>query len=99
VPTLDPQVTDIQYAFLGEVNDLTSDVETLAGASCSDMTAETRAHPTELAQMRGYAATLQRVAGNQAALDSDDVRSAVSDLTKAIAQLDAALTRCGIPPP
>jgi outer membrane murein-binding lipoprotein Lpp len=96
VPTLDAQVADVQYAFLSEVNDLSSDVETLASASCAEMTTETRANPTEVSQMHGFAATLQRVGSNQAALDNEDVRSALGDLTKAVTQLDNALTKCGI---
>jgi hypothetical protein len=97
VPTLDAQVTDIQYAFLSEVNDLTSDVEALSTTPCADIASETQAHPTAVSQMRGFAATLQRVAGTQAALDSDDVRSALGDLSKALTQLDAALSACGLP--
>src|SRR5689334_5096574 len=81
VPTLDPATSDIQDAFLTNVNDLTSDVETLATAECADLTAETQANPTELANIRGFAATLQRVAASQAGLNSDDVRSSLSDLS------------------
>jgi hypothetical protein len=81
------------------VNDLTSDVEILATAECADLTAETTANPTELNQMRSFAATLQRVASSQAALDSDDVRSSVGDLNQALAQLDATLANCGIKQP
>jgi hypothetical protein len=99
VPTLDATTSDIQDAFLSNVNDLTSDVETLANAQCADLVAETRANPTELAQMRNFAATMQRVATSQAALDSDDVRSSLSDLSKAMSQLDAALASCGIRAP
>jgi hypothetical protein len=98
-PTVDTAAADIQDAFLTNVNDLTSDVETLATAQCADLTQETRANPTEVTQIRGFAATLQRVATTQAALDSDDVRSALSDLGQALAQLDAALKTCGIQQP
>jgi hypothetical protein len=89
-------VADVQYAFLSEVNDLTSAVETLATATCADLGAETRVNPTEVSQMHGFAATLQRLASNQVALDNDDVRSTLADLTKAVSQLDDALTKCGI---
>ena len=99
VPTVDAQTFDIQDAFLTNVNDLTSDVETLASAQCADLTAETQANPTELAEMRGFAATLQRVASQQPALNSDDVRGAVHDLTQALSQLDSTLATCGIKSP
>jgi hypothetical protein len=99
LPTLDPATFDIQDAFLTNVNDLTSDVETLASAQCAELTAETQAHPTELSDMRGFATTLQRVASTQAALNSDDVRGAIADLGKALSQLDSTLATCGIKTP
>lgn len=99
VPTLDAATSDIQDAFLTNLNDLTSDVETLAGAECTDLTAETQANPQELASIRGFAATLQRAAASQAALNSDDVRSSLSDLAKALSQLDIQLATCGIKSP
>jgi hypothetical protein len=100
VPTVDAATFDIQDAFLTNVNDLTSDVETLATAQCADLTSETQANPTELAEMRGFAATLQRVASQQAALNSsEDVRAAVQDLTQALSQLDSTLATCGIKSP
>jgi hypothetical protein len=98
VPTVDAAVADIQDEFLSNVNDLTSDVETLATATCADLIKETRANPAEVQQMRGFAATLQRAGTSQTALDSDDVRSALGDLGKALSQLDAALSTCGIQP-
>jgi hypothetical protein len=99
VPTIDAAAADIQDAFLTNVNDLTSEVETLATAQCADLTAETRANPTEVTEIHGFAATLQRVATTQPGLDSDDVRSSVADLNQAMMQLDAALNTCGIKQP
>jgi hypothetical protein len=99
VPTLDATTSDMQDAFLTNLNDLTSDVETLATAQCADLTAETSANPTEVTEMRGFAATLQRVATTQTALNSDDVRSALDDLKQALAQLDTNLANCGIKSP
>ncbi|HEY1293520.1 MAG TPA: hypothetical protein VGJ60_10590 [Chloroflexota bacterium] len=97
VPTLDAATFDIQDAFLTNVNDLTSEVETLATAECADLSAELRANPTEVTEMRGFAATLQRVGGQQPALsNSEDVKASLSDLSKAMAQLEAALSRCGL---
>jgi hypothetical protein len=84
---------------LQNVNDVTAEVESLAGLSCPDLTAETTDNPTEVTEIHGFAATLQRVGTTQAGLNSDDVRSALSDLSKAVAQLDAALNTCGIKSP
>jgi len=95
-PTVDAQTADVQDAFLTTVNDLTNEVETLAGAPCPDLTAELQANPGELTSIRGFAGTLQRVSGSRQELNSDDVRSAVSDLNQAMTQLDTALKRCGI---
>ena len=99
VPTLDAATADVQDAFLTNVNDLTSDVETLATAACADVTAEVRANPTEVNDMHGFAATLMRLGATQAALDSDDVRAALGALKLAIGQLDTTLTSCGIAHP
>jgi hypothetical protein len=99
-PTADAAAFDIQDAFLTNLNDLTSEVETLATAQCADLMAETQANPTEVTEIRGFAATLQRVGGQQPALsNSDDVKASLSDLNKAIGQLDTALKTCGITAP
>jgi hypothetical protein len=97
-PTLDPTTNDMQYAFLINVNDLTSEIEAMAGAPCADLTVETRQNPTEVTEIHGFAATLQRVGSTQAALNDADVKSSLNDLTLALAQLDGALTACGIKP-
>jgi hypothetical protein len=96
VPTIDAQAADVQDAFLTTVNDLTNEVQALGGARCPDLTTELQANPTELGSIRGFAATLQRVSTTQQALNSDDVRSALSDLSHAMTQLEAALNTCGI---
>lgn len=95
-PTVDPATADIQDAFLTNVNDLTSEVETLATAACPDLTAETTANPTEIADIHGFASTMQRIGTQQPSLNSDDVRSSLNDLNQALSQLDAALKTCGI---
>jgi len=97
-PTLDATSNDIQYSFLTNVNDLTSEIEVLAGAPCADLTSETRQNPTEVAEIHGLAATLQRLGTSQAALNDADVKSSLNDLTQALAQLDGTLTTCGIKP-
>ena len=96
MPTLDAQAADVQDAFLSNVNDVTSEVETLATAPCPDLVAETNANPTEVADMKGFASTLQRIGANQPALNTDDVRASLADLAQALTQLDAALSTCGI---
>ena len=96
-PTLDANTIDIQDAFLANVNDLTDAIESLARAECAEITAETRDNPTELTEMHGFAATLQRLGTSQPALStSNDVRSSLDDLSKAVQQLDGALAQCGI---
>lgn len=96
---MDPAAADVQDAFLTNVNDLTSEVETLAGAPCDELKAETTDNPTEVADIHGFASTLQRVGANQPALNSDDIRASLADLDQALNQLDAALNTCGIKTP
>jgi hypothetical protein len=98
-PTVDAEAADAQDAFLAHVNDLTAEVEDLAGASCEDLMLETRNNPTEVTEIRGFAATLKRVGAEQAALNTDEVRSALAALDLAIGHLDGALATCGIQPP
>lgn len=94
---MDATTIDIQDAFLSNVNDLTDAIESLAMSECAEITAETSQNPTELTQMHGFAATLQRLSASQPALStSDDVRSSLDDLNKAVQQLDSALAKCGI---
>lgn len=95
-PTVDAEAGDIQDAFIANVNDLTSEVSDLANAPCEQLTAETAGNPSEVPQIHGFAATLKRVGTQQAALNSDDVRSALDALDMAITQLDSALSACGI---
>jgi hypothetical protein len=100
VPTLDPTTFDVQDEFMTNVNDLTNAVEQLATAACPDLSAETQANPTEVTEIRGFAATLQRVGSQQPALSGDnDVQSTLSDLGQAMTQLNTALTTCGINAP
>jgi hypothetical protein len=96
-PTLDATTNDIQDQFLTNVNDLTDAIESLAISQCSEISAETSQNPTEVTEMHGFAATLQRLGASQPALStSQDVQSSLNDLTKALQQLDAALSTCGI---
>ena len=95
-PTQDAEAADVQDAFLANVNDLTSEVEDLASARCEELSAETRDNPTEVTEIRGFAATLKRVGTQQPALNTDEVRSALAALDLAIGHLDSALSMCGI---
>jgi hypothetical protein len=97
-PTQDAAAADVQDAFLANVNDLTSEVEDLASSKCDALTAETRDNPTEVTEIRGFAATLKRVGGQQPALNTDEVRAALAALDLAIGHLDGALATCGIKP-
>jgi hypothetical protein len=98
-PTVDAEAADVQDAFLANVNDLTAEVEDLASARCEDLTQETRNNPTEVTEIRGFAATLKRVGTDRPALDTDEVRSALAALDLAIGHLDGALSTCGIKTP
>ena len=97
-PTVDAQAGDIQDAFISNVNDLTSEVSDLAITPCDQLMALVAANPNEVTQIHGFAATLKRVGGQQAALNTDDVRAALAALDMAISQFDATLGACGIRP-
>ena len=80
------------------MNDLTSEVSDLAITPCDQLMALVAANPNEVTQIHGFAATLKRVGGQQAALNTDDVRAALAALDMAISQFDATLGACGIKP-
>ena len=97
-PRVDAQAADVQDAFISNVNDLTAEVSDLAITPCDQLMALMVANPNEVTQIHGFAATLKRVGSQQAALNSDDVRSSLAALDMAIAQFDGALNACGIQP-
>ena len=97
-PTVDSQAGDIQDAFISNVNDLTSEVSDLAITPCDQLMALIAANPNEVTQIHGFAATLKRVSSQQAALNTDDARTALAALDMAISQFDDALGACGIKP-
>jgi hypothetical protein len=96
--TLDPalQSSEIEDAFLANVDDAIAGANDLTALPCEDMMLVVQNNPTAVPSLRGYAAALKRLGGQQAALDTQNVRTALEDLDQSMSQLDAALTQCGI---
>src|SRR5262249_3788002 len=96
--TLDPalQSSEIEDAFLANVDDAIAGANDLTALPCEDMVLVMQNNPTALPSLRGYAAALKRLGAQQAALDTQNVRIALEDLDQSMSQLEAALTQCGI---
>jgi hypothetical protein len=86
----------LENAFLSNIDDLIAEAADLSSAPCEDLTIVTRDNPNMMRSIRGFAAALKRVGTSQAALDTDAVKAALSDLDRSIGQLDTALGVCGI---
>jgi hypothetical protein len=87
---------DIENAFLSNVDDVIAEAADLASSPCEDLKVITSNNANMIPTVRGFAATLKRVAGSQAVLDTDAVKAAMSDLDHSIGELDGALSLCGI---
>jgi hypothetical protein len=98
-PTLDTSGNDpveVQAAFLSNVDDIIAEATDLSVAPCEDLLAVTKANPSLMPNIRGFAAAIKRVSTSQPVLDTDEVKAAIADLDKIMGQLDGALSQCGI---
>jgi len=69
----------------------------MAEASCDDLKAAQTDDPTVFRSIRGYAATLKRVASQSPDMAQDpEIASSLADLDVTMGQLDGALSLCGI---
>jgi hypothetical protein len=97
-PTDVADPADVARAFLSEVSAATDEAIALASAPCDELKTELQTNPSELPSLRGFAATLKQLARQEADLDTDDVRNAMTDLDQAMAELQGALSLCGLNP-
>jgi hypothetical protein len=100
-PTVDPTSDDADTvdAFLGNIDDIVSEAYDLSLTPCDDMMRVLQANPNLVPSIHGFAATLKRVGSSQPVLDRPDVKDALADLDTNIAQMDGALSACGISQP
>jgi len=98
-PTVDTSGNDpaeVQAAFLSNVDDIIAEATDLSVAPCEDLLAVTKANPSLVPNIRGFAAAIKRVSTSQPVLDTDEVKASIADLDKVMGQLDSALSLCGI---
>ncbi|GAC1312924.1 MAG: hypothetical protein NVSMB2_00120 [Chloroflexota bacterium] len=89
---------ELEAALLSSIDDLVAQTADLARQPCADLVRATSGNPALFPSLRGYANTLKRVGGSDPALDTDTVKSALSDLDKSMGLLQGALSLCGINP-
>jgi hypothetical protein len=96
-PTVDPSTSaDVVDVFLTNIDDVSAEAYDLSLTPCDDMTRVLNENPNLVSSIRGFAANLKRVGASQAVLDTPDVRAALADLDQSMAQLESALSVCGI---
>jgi hypothetical protein len=91
--------SDVENAFLSNVDDLIAEANDLTATPCDDLKQVTTDNPTLLPSLRGFTATMKRVASTQAVLNTDDVKAALGDLDHTMGALEGALSQCGISQP
>ncbi len=107
VPTATPtpvatpiaQSSDVENAYLSNVDDLIAEAADLAVTPCDELTAVTRANPNLVPSVRGFATALKRVGASEPALDTDAVRASLADLDHSMGEFEGALSLCGIKQP
>jgi hypothetical protein len=101
-PTFDPSAAspaDIENAFLSNVDDLIGEAADLAVTPCPDLIMVTRDNPNLLPSVRGFAAAAKRIGATQTVLNTDAVKTELSDLDHSMGELEGALNLCGIKQP
>jgi len=88
--------SDVENAYLSNVDDLIAEAADLAVTPCDELTAVTRANPDLVRSVRGFANALKRVGTTQPAHDTDAVRASLADLDHSMGQFEGALSLCGI---
>jgi hypothetical protein len=89
----------VENAFLSNVDDLIAEANDLTATPCADLKQMTSDNPSLLPSLRGFTATMKRVATAQAVLNTDNVKSALADLDHTMGALEGALSQCGISQP
>jgi hypothetical protein len=100
-PTPQPTeaVSDVENAFLSNVDDVISEAADLAVTPCPDLVSATTDDPNLIASLHGFADALKRVSASPAELNTDQVHASLADLDHTLGQLDGALSQCGIKQP
>ena len=101
-PTFDPtsaSPADVENAFLSNVDDLIAETADLTVTPCADLATLTRDNPTLVPSIRGFAAAAKRIGTTQAVLNTDAVKTELSDLDHSMGELEGALSSCGLKQP
>ena len=88
--------SDVEIAFLANLDDLIAEATDLSLAPCEDLQAITQQNPNLVPSIRGYAAAIKRVSTSQPMLDTEAVKASIGDLDHTMGQLEGALSLCGV---
>jgi hypothetical protein len=93
----DPDETVLAY--LDGLFQVLDQMSVMAEASCDDLKQAVKEDPNVFRSVRGYGATLKRVAAQSLDLSEDEeVQASLAELDVSMGQLEGALSLCGINP-
>jgi len=88
---------DTVAVYVDQLMGVIDEASVMAEASCDELKQAQTDDPNAFRSIRGYAATLKRLAGQSPDLNQDpEVASTLADLDVTMGQLDGALSLCGI---
>jgi hypothetical protein len=83
--------------FLDSLLSVIDEASVMSEASCDDLQLALVDNPTVFRSVRGYAATLKRVAAQSPDLiEDEEIKATLAELDTTMGQLDGALRLCGI---
>ena len=91
----DPE--DTMVVFEDQILSVIDEASVMAEASCDDLKQAQTDNPNVFRSIRGYAATLKKVASQSPDMSQDpEMASTLAELDTTMGQLDGALSLCGI---
>jgi hypothetical protein len=92
------ELDDVTQAYMNDVLEVAEMAAFMAEATCEELAILVRDNPREVSSLRGFAAVLKRMPEQEPALDRPEVRALLDDLDRALAQMNGALSLCGLNP-
>jgi hypothetical protein len=93
---LDEDAAAVVDAFMGNVIDVGQQIANSSDLSCDELRTLMRDNPSEITSLLRFAASLQRIADQEPVLEQPEVQVLLEELDGAVAQLNGALSLCGI---
>jgi hypothetical protein len=97
VPDLGEDPDETVMVYLDSLFQVLDEMSVMAEASCDELKQALKENPNVFRSVRGFGASLKRVAAQSAGLSQDEeVAATLAELDVTMGQLDGALSLCGI---